>query len=169
MSFIDKCVCIYVCMCVIVRAVHLRMTMHVFFFWSKMQHRITISFGCHVSFLYLEQFLRLFWSFITLTVLKEQLLCRKSLTFKLVKLLAFFLVIRSRFKVIVNCGFKRNVVFHHCRVLEWKDKNIMLHKLTSVEWGGYSKTDIRDILRVLIYSKSIAVFPKIILSRNSLC
>lgn len=161
--------CIYVCVCVIVHVVHLRMTMRVFFFWSEMQHRITISFGCHVSFLHLEQFLRLFWSFITLTVFKEQLLCRKSLTFKLVKRLAFFLVIRSRFKVIVNCGFKRNVVFHHCRVLEWKDKNVMLHKLTSVEWGGCSKSDIRDTLRVLIYSKPIAVFPKIILSRNSLC
>ena len=149
--------------------VHAVMTRHVYFFRSKMQHRITISFGCHVSFLYLEQFLRLFWSFITFTVFKEQLLCRKSLTFELVKRLAFFLVIRSRFKVIVYGGFKKNVVFHHCRVLEWKDKNVMLHKLTSVEWGGYSKTDIRDILRVLISNKLITVSPKIILLRNSLC
>ena len=133
------------------------------------QHRITISFGCRVSFLYLEQFLRLFWSFITFTVFKEQLLCRKSLTFELVKRLAFFLVIRSRFKVIVYGGFKKNVVFHHCRVLEWKYKNVMLHKLTSVEWGGYNKTDIRDILRVLISNKLITVSPKIILLRNSLC
>lgn len=129
------------------------------FSWSKIQCKITVAFGCHVSCLYLRQCSCLFnffffWSFMTLILFKkaEKLCCRRFLKFEFIWFSSWLDPgLRSVcLSVLRGTGISS---FQSFRVKRWGKCNA----LQILKWSEVGIVNRRGVLKVLIY-KWMTVF-----------